>query len=406
MKILNHRWKGLDAQSNPVEGETSAPSLIVVKHLLSQQGIRLTHCEVARRASPIKPLSDLQFESFVSQLASLMQSGIPLVHALSFISEGFKEANSSEFVARVKSRIESGLALHMALTNEPGMDRSHVQLLKAGELSGNLEQVLSRLSQHLQTRRKLSRSIRSALNYPLIVGAVAIAVIVLVLTEVVPVFEDVFSQMGANLPLPTQMLIQLSRDLARFGPLWLLTFALVMGLASFLWRRFALIRSFALQFVWVIPIIGPLWLLACQQRFATILSVLLEAGLALPESLELAGEVANHPNYRRAGQVIRRRVEQGQSLAESMSQCRIQVLRREFDLFPTLLVHLVKLGEGSGQLEEMLSRWSEDAQQRLQSRLTRLTDWLEPGLVVFMGVVIGGLVVTLYLPMFQMGQHF
>jgi type IV pilus assembly protein PilC len=151
---------------------------------------------------------------------------------------------------------------------------------------------------------------------------------------------------------------------------------------------------------------GSLWLLACQQRFTAILAVLLEAGVTLPEGLEFAGDAANHPAYRRAGQVIRRRVEQGQSLAEAMQLCRIQVLGRPVDLFPGLLVHLVKLGEGSGQLEEMLSRWSADAQLRLQSRLVQLTDWLEPGLMVFMGIVIGGLVVTLYLPMFQMGQHF
>ena len=406
MKLFRHRWKGLDAQSQPVEGEMSAPSLVVVKHLLHHQGIRLMHCEVIRQAKREKPLQSQQFESFIAQLASLMQSGIPLVTALGFAAQGFKETEAAEFVKRVMARIETGLALNTALASEPGMNRSHVQLIKAGELSGNLERVLTRLSQHLQTRRSLALSIRSAMNYPLIVGFVAVGVIVLVLTEVVPVFEDVFAQMGAKLPLPTQWLIQLSRELTQSGPVWMTVFAMIIALVSLVWKRFGLVRSYLMQFVWLIPVMGSLWLLACQQRFAAILAVLLEAGLTLPESLELAGEAANHPAYRRAGQVIRQRVEQGQSLAESMQLCRIQVLGHPVDLFPSLLVHLVRLGEGSGQLEEMLSRWSADAQQRLQTRLVRLTDWLEPGLMVFMGIVIGGLVVTLYLPMFQMGQHF
>ncbi len=406
MKIFNHRWKGLDAQSQPVEGEISAPSLVVVKHLLHQQGVHLTHCEVIRQTKQVKPLQTQQFESFIGQLASLMQSGIPLVTALGFVAQGFKDTEPAEFVKRIKTRIETGLALNAALASEPGMNRSHVQLIKAGEISGNLERVLMRLSQHLQTRRSLARSIRSAMNYPLIVGFVAVAVIVLVLSEVVPVFEEVFAQMGANLPLPTQWLIQLSRALTQSGPIWITGCALIVALASFVLKRFGLVRSFLLQFVWRIPVMGSLWLLACQQRFTAILAVLLEAGVTLPEGLEFAGDAANHPAYRRAGQVIRRRVEQGQSLAEAMQLCRIQVLGRPVDLFPGLLVHLVKLGEGSGQLEEMLSRWSADAQLRLQSRLVQLTDWLEPGLMVFMGIVIGGLVVTLYLPMFQMGQHF
>ena len=285
MKLFRHRWKGLDAQSQPVEGEMSAPSLVVVKHLLHQQGIRLMHCEVIRQAKREKPLQSQQFESFIAQLASLMQSGIPLVTALGFAAQGFKETEAAEFVKRIMARIETGLALNTALASEPGMNRSHVQLIKAGELSGNLERVLTRLSQHLQTRRSLALSIRSAMNYPLIVGFVAVGVIVLVLTEVVPVFEDVFAQMGAKLPLPTQWLIQLSRELTQSGPVWMTVFAMIIALVSLVWKRFGLVRSYLMQFVWLIPVMGSLWLLACQQRFAAILAVLLEAGLPLPESL-------------------------------------------------------------------------------------------------------------------------
>jgi type IV pilus assembly protein PilC len=279
-------------------------------------------------------------------------------------------------------------------------------LIKAGELSGHLDEVLVRLSEHLETRRSLLQNVRSALNYPLIVGGVAMVVVGLVLTQVVPIFEEVFSQMGANLPLPTQWLIGMSRQLVESGALLTTGAAVVVILMNVAWKQFALLRAFLLRVALLIPVLGPLWLLTCQQRFTATLAVLLESGLPLPDSLELAGEAANHPVFRRAGEDIRRRVEQGQSLAESMSQCRTQVLTRRIMLFTPVLVHLVKLGEGSGQLDEMISRWSRDAQKRLTTRLLGLSDWLEPGLMVLMGVMVGGLVMALYLPMFQMGQHF
>ena len=406
MKVQTHQWKGVDAQSNPLEGEMPAPSLAVVQHQLAQQGIRLTHCVVKPKKRLSQTINSQQFETCVAQLASLMQSGIPLASSLGFVSQGFSEAGPINFMKRLQSHIESGLELHVAMSKEPGIDRAHIQLIKAGELSGNLDGVLMRLSEHLETRRSLLRNIRSALNYPLIVGGVAVIVVGLVLTQVVPIFEEVFSQMGANLPLPTQLLIGMSRHLIQSGPHWAIATALFVISMNLAWKQFALLRSFLLRVALVIPMLGPLWLLTCQQRFTATLAVLLESGLPLPDSLEMAGEAANHPVFRRAGQDIRRRVEQGQSLAESMSHARAQILIQRIVLFPPLLVHLVKLGEGSGQLDEMVSRWSRDAQKRLTTRLLGLTDWLEPGLMMFMGVVVGGLVMALYLPMFQMGQHF
>ncbi len=406
MKTNTYFWRGLDGQSHQVQGEIEATSLITVRHMLATSGIQITHCERLRPKPKLKPVTRAQVQSLTAQLASLLQSGIPLAQALDFAAQGAHQPALSGLLKRVQGRIEAGLSLHLALSQESCFDRSEIQLIRAGELSGNLELMLQRLSEHVQAKQALLRSLRSALNYPLVVGGVALAVVILVLTQVVPVFEEVFAQMGGTLPLATQWLIQLSRQLVEQGPIWISGLALLVCIWLMAWRHLGLLRAWVLRWSLALPLLGPLWWLTCQQRFAATLALMIQAGLPLTDGLVLAGEASGHPVFRRAGQTLQRRIQQGHALAESMRECRTTIGWQRKDIFPLLMIHMVSLGENSGQLDTMLHRWSVDAQERLRMRLTRMTDWLEPALIVFMGVVIGGLVIALYLPMFQMGQSF
>ena len=406
MKVHPYFWRGLDAQMRPVQGEIEATSPPMVRHLLLANGIEITHCERLPAKPKFKPVTPAQVQSLTAQLASLMQSGIPLLQALDFAAQGLPQPALASLLQRVKGRVESGLSLHLALAAESCFDRSEIQLIRAGEVSGNLELMLQRLSAHLQAKLALRRSLRSALNYPLVVGGVALAVVALVLTQVVPVFEDVFTQMGASLPLATQWLIGLSRQLVEQGPWWVTGLAVGGCIWLMAWQELGLLRAFVLRWMLALPLVGSLYGLTCQQRFAATLALLIQSGLPLTDGLRLAGEAAGHPVFRRAGETLQRRIQQGHALAESMRECRTQIGWRRQAIFPALLVHMVSLGENSGQLDTMLDRWSTDAQERLRTRLSRLTDWLEPVFIVFMGVVVGGLVLALYLPMFQMGQAF
>ncbi len=352
-------------------------------------------------ALPLKTLSRL-----TAQWASLMHAGIPLLQALQFSSQGLSDPAALRWVQRVAARIESGQALHLALSSERGVDRLYLQLVKAGERSGSLDVVLAQLAAHLTQQLAFRARWRAALHYPLIVGVVALGVVALVLTQVVPVFQSVFEQSGAPLPWPTRWLIQASQAVLNHGLSVVVGLAVMGLLGRGLWPATHRWRARMAPALWWVPVLGPLQALGGQCRFASTLSLLLQSGTPLTEALDLSVQASDHAALMQAARPLSRRVQQGVSLSQAMRRCTVRWGQWQQPAFPELLLHLVSLGEGSGQLDDMLVQWSREGQARLQARLDGLTQWLEPGVMVLMGVLVAGLVMALYLPMFEMGKAF
>lgn len=393
-------WRGIDRQGQQMQGEMQAPTSTAVKDALKARRIRAT--KISRKLSlPVwlqrnAAVSGPDVTRLTRQLATLLQSGVPLLQALDIMKRGIRHTALQQLVQDIRQQLEGGQALHQALQRHAVFDGLFCNLVAAGEMAGMLDTLLERIAQHREKAEALRSSLRSALIYPSTVLAVALIVMALLLSFVVPAFEGIFQSFNAELPALTRFVIGLSAAWQRHGWTFLLGVLLAIW-ASQHWAK----RSTTLQWRlhgWVLqlPIAGSLTRQACMARWTRTLATLFAAGITLTDALDAVKGVTGNLRYQAATESMHTQLMQGRSLA--------QALENAEGLFSPMVVQMCAIGEESGALDRMLDKSAEHYEREVAATVAKLSTLMEPFIMVVLGLLIGGLVVALYLPIFQLGQ--
>lgn len=389
------RWQGRNLQGKPVSGEAMAVDPTALQITLAQSQIRLLHCQPL--LVPLPRIGARERLLMTRQLATLLQAGLPLLQALTLLEKGQSGHKPLMQLARtLRQKIEAGQPLNEVLLEHSDFPALYIQLVAVGEMAGMLDSMLERLAEHLEKAAVLQSRLRAALTYPVAVLAIATAVVGVILFWVVPAFENIFRSFNAELPAVTRWVLGASRWLANHGVWCLLVASLVSLFVRQAWQRSEPWKRRADALALALPIMGPLMRKACQVRWARTLATLIGAGIPLVDAMESVGPVTGNRSFAQATQEIRLALTRGQSLTLALQQ--------QSRFFSPLLIQMVQVGEESGMLEAMLSKTAVFDERELDAHVAALSGLMEPALMVFLGLVIGGLVVAMYLPIFQLGQ--
>lgn len=392
-------YKGKDRKGNKVEGELSGSSSSLVKAQLMKQGIRATN--VRKKPKPLfggggKKIKPMDIALFTRQMATMMKAGVPLVQSFDIVADGSDNPNITSLVKSIKEEVASGSSFAGTLRKHPKyFDDLFCNLVESGEQSGALETMLDRIATYKEKTEQLKAKIKKALTYPIAVVVVAIVVTGILLVKVVPQFAETFSSFGADLPAFTLFVLNLS-DLAQ--QYWFIILAAVVAFgASFntLKQRSAAFRAFIDKNIVKVPVVGDIVYQSIVARFARTLSTTFAAGVPLIDALESVAGATGNSIYEKAVLKIREDVSTGTQLNVSMSQSKV---------FPSMLIQMTIIGEESGALDDMLDKAANYYEEAVDNLVDSLTALMEPFIMSVLGVLVGGLMIAMYLPIFQMGQ--
>jgi len=394
VREFTYLWEGVDRNNRQLRGESKAASETVVTSNLRRQGIRVTKIKKQSFRGG-KRVSEKDVTFFTRQLATMLKAGVPLLQSFEIVARGHSNARFSRLMMEVKSRIEAGSSLADAFRQHPAQfDDLYCNLVAAGEGSGMIDAILDRLATYKEKILALKSKIKSALFYPAAVVAVAIIVVWVIMIFVIPAFKDVFSSFGASLPAPTQLVIDMSDFIVRW---WWLAFLVIGGSIfglSVMVKRSATLRYSVDRLMLKFPVIGDILEKATIARWSRTLATMFAAGVPLVESLDAVAGAAGNAVYAGATKRIQTDVSTGQSLTNSMMSTH---------LFPNMVLQMVQIGEESGSLDAMLTKIADFYEREVDDAVAALSSLLEPLIIVFLGVIVGGLVVAMYLPIFKLG---
>ncbi|THB69257.1 MAG: type II secretion system F family protein [Gammaproteobacteria bacterium] len=398
-KMPTFAWEGKDKKGNSIKGESVAANPMLVKADLRRQGI--TPSKVKKKSELFasankKSIKPGDIAVFSRQLATMISSGVPIVQAFDIIGKGHDNPSMQELVMAIKNDVEQGNTLAESMAKHPRyFDELFVNLIDAGEQSGALESLLDKIATYKEKTESIKKKIKKALFYPTAVLVVAFVVTTILLIWVVPQFAELFKGFGAELPAFTKFVLALS-DL--FIEYWYLIFGgIILGVFAFIEakRRSHKFNYFLDRLMIRIPIIGSILNKAAIARFARTLSTMFAAGVPLVDSLTSVAGAAGNIVYSNAILQMKDNVSTGQQLQLAMKQT---------NLFPSMVVQMVAIGEESGSIDTMLTKVADFYEEEVDAAVDGLSSLLEPLIMVILGVLVGGLVIAMYLPIFQLGQ--
>ena len=390
-------WEGTDKRGVKMKGEQSSKNANFLRAELRKQGITPTVVKV--KPKPLfggagKPVTPKEIAFFSRQLATMMKSGVPIVTSLEIIEGGQKNVRMKKLVENVRYDIESGSSLSEAISKYPvQFDELYRNLVRAGESAGVLETVLDTIASYKENIESLKGKIKKALFYPAVVIAVAILVSAILLIFVVPQFEAVFKQFGADLPAFTKIIVAASRFMVSN---WYIVFGVLIGAIFgfvFLKRRSLAFQHFIDRAILKVPVIGQVMHNSAIARYARTLAVTFKAGVPLVEALDTVAGATGNTVYEKAVHRVRDDVAVGYPLNMSMKQV---------NLFPHMVIQMTAIGEEAGALDAMLFKVAEYYEQEVNNAVDALSSLIEPFIMIFIGTVIGGMVVGMYLPIFKL----
>ncbi len=394
------KYTAKDQNGNTVTGVLEAPdqaqavgavrkmNLVPVSVSLSSKGFSLTIFR-KRNAS----LDDMVI--FSRQLATMVDAGIPLVGALDILQDQADNKFFSGVITKVRNDVESGSSLSDALAKHKNVFSSlFVNMVKAGESSGMLDEIMDRLAEYMEKTSALNKKVKSALIYPAVVTAMALAITLLLLLKVIPVFKTIFADFGAQLPAPTAALLSVSDFLQRYI---LVIFIAVVLAATALGRYFKTEKGSLRidRFLLKMPIFGILFSKVAVSKFTRTLSTLIKSGVPILSAFEIVGKTSGNRVVEMAIDDVRKNVREGENIAEPLAKSKV---------FPPMVTRMVAIGEQTGQLEKMLSKIADFYDQQVDAAVSGLTSLIEPLIIAFLGIVIGGIVICMFLPIFKMSD--
>jgi type IV pilus assembly protein PilC len=389
-------WEGKDKKGNRIKGRGLAKDELELRADLRRQGIAATRIRKERKlfATAGKVTAE-DIAIFSRQLATMLTAGIPMVQAFEIIGVGHDKPAMQKLVLAIKADIETGNALHVALGKHPlYFDDLYTNLVEAGEHAGALETVLEKIATYKEKTEALKKKIKKALFYPAAVLAVAVIVTVILLIFVIPQFEELFKGFGADLPAFTQMVINMSRWMQHNG--WMLLI-IVGGTAftfGYFYKRSRPMRQFLDRMSLQMPVIGPILKKAAIARFTRTLATMFGAGVPLVEAMKSVAGATGNIVYQDATMRMRDEISTGMRMQRAMENT---------GLFPNMVVQMIAVGEESGSLDEMASKVADFYEADVDAAVDGLSSLLEPLIMVILGVLVGGLVIAMYLPIFKLG---
>ena len=397
-KLESYIWEGKDRRGNKSKGELTGSNLALVKAQLRKQGI--IPDKVKKKPKPLfggsKKITPFDIAMLTRQLATMMKAGVPLVQSFDIVTDGLENKGLQDLVMSVRNDISSGTSFAGALRKHPKhFDNLYCNLVDSGEKAGALEKMLDRIATYLEKTELLKKKVKKAMTYPIAVVVVAIVVTAILLVKVVPQFESLFQGFGAELPVFTQMVVRLSDWMQAW---W---FVVLLGIVGTIFlfkeanRRSQKFSDFVDKYVLKLPVVGEILDKSAVAKFGRVLSTTFAAGVPLVDALDSVAGATGNAVYRDAIQRIKTDVSSGTQLQASM---------REQDIFPVMAVQLTAIGEESGNLDEMLEKVAEHYEGVVDDMVDNLTALMEPMIMSVLGVLVGGLIIAMYLPIFQMGQ--
>jgi type IV pilus assembly protein PilC len=393
---ISFAWEGRDKRGGRIKGKSLAPDEAALRADLRRQGIapsRIRKRRDGRRGGKVA-MGDIAV--FSRQLATMLAAGIPLVQAFEIVANGNEKAAMQKLILDVKAEVEGGTSLHEALAKHPlYFDDLYVNLVEAGEQAGALESLLDKVATYKEKTEALKKKVKKALFYPAAVLVVAVIVTVVLLLFVIPQFEALYKGFGADLPAFTQMVINLSKFVQHDG----IYLAVVLGLLGWTFfyfqKRSKAMREFLDRLALKLPIIGPILNKAAIARYARTLATMFAAGVPLVEALGSVAGATGNIVYENAVLRMRDEVATGQRLQRAMEAT---------GLFPNMVNQMIAVGEESGSLDEMSSKVATFYEAEVDNAVDAMSSLLEPLIMVILGVLVGGLVIAMYLPIFKLGS--
>lgn len=394
-------YEGVDKKGAKVKGEVTAKNEAAVKAQLRKQGIN--NPKIKKKGAGLAALlarggsiTPMEIAIFTRQMSTMMRAGVPLLQSFDIVADGSENPKLKEVILGLKTHVEGGNSFADALQRYPlYFDDLFVALVGAGEQSGALETMLDRVAIYKEKSEALKLKIKKAMKYPMSVLTVAAIVTVILLVKVVPTFAELFSSFGAELPGPTQVAINMSEWLQSYGIL----LGLVLGGLGYAFsetkKRSKAFRDQLDRLYLKLPIVGDLVLKATIARYARTLATTFAAGVPLIEALKNCADAAGNVVYYNAIMKIRDDVATGQQLTFAM---------RQTGIFPSMAVQMTAIGEEAGSLDGMLDKVANYYEAEVDNAVDGLTSMMEPMIMAFLGVVVGGLLIAMYMPIFQMGK--
>ncbi|MBM2885138.1 type II secretion system F family protein [Chromobacterium phragmitis] len=388
-------WEGKDKSGRAIRGELRAESENVAKMQLRRQGISVVKIR-KRRAGFGRKITERDITLFTRQLCTMMRAGVPLLQAFDIAAKGHSNPAVTRMLLEVRADVETGISLAEAFRKRPlHFDKLFCNIIAAGEAGGVLDSLLDKLATYKEKVMAIKSKIKSALIYPAAIVGTAFVITAVIMIYVIPAFKDLFSSFGANLPAPTLFVIWLSDLFIRFW--WLIFGSIFGGLFAFFYafKRTPKLQEQMDRILLKLPVIGDIIRKATIARWARTLSTLFTAGVPLVEALDSVGGAAGNQVYAEATRRIQADVNTGSSLSFSMQRT---------DLFPNMVLQMTAIGEESGSLDQMLDKVADFYEEEVDNAVAALSSLLEPAIMVILGVLIGGLVIAMYMPIFKMGQ--
>jgi type IV pilus assembly protein PilC len=394
-------WSGVDRQGSRQKGEIEADNPMIARQLLSRQGLVVRTVKTKPKdLLELIPIMQQKVKSrdlvvFTRQFATLIDAGVPLVQCLDILQA--QEANKTfkRIISQIKADVESGKTFSEALKKHPNVfDNLYVNLVAAGEMGGMLDVTLNRLAAYIEKIDRLRKKVRGAMTYPAVVVGIAVLVVAVILTYVIPVFAGLFRDAGAKLPPLTLMVIGVSDFFKKYIH-WIV---LGLILLVFLFRRFRKTpkgREWTDRLALRAPVFGVLLRKVAIARFSRTLGTMLGAGVPILDSLDIVATTAGNAVIEKELRKARTSIAEGQTVAEPLGKSGV---------FPPMVVQMISVGEATGALDEMLSKIADFYDEEVDIAVDALTSLLEPLMIVFLGVTIGGLLIAMYLPIFQLAD--
>jgi len=395
-----YKWAGKTLKGTIKQGEMEAPNEAAIRIHLRQQNIIPTKVNTKGKEIHFsllmkKKVPPRAIAIFTRQLATMIDAGLPLVQSLEILSSQQESKTFKEVLRQVREDVEGGSTFAGALKKHPAtFNELYTNLVVAGEEGGILDTILTRLANYIEKAEALKKKVKSALIYPSTIVGVAIIVVMILMIFVIPVFETMFKSAGQNLPLPTYIVMQLSRFVK--GYVLFIIPALILGF--YLLRKYYQTNTGKLmidRMLLKLPVFGPLFKKIAVARFSRTLGTLVSSGVPILDGLNIVSRTAGNRTVENAILNARASIREGETIAEPLGRSNI---------FPPMVIQMISVGESTGALDTMLSKIADFYEEEVDIAVANLTSLLEPFLMIFLGVVIGGVVIAMYLPIFQMAS--
>ncbi|KPK34641.1 MAG: pilus assembly protein PilC [Nitrospira bacterium SG8_35_1] len=397
MADIVYKWSGKSIKGGIAKGEYTASNIDDVKAYLRKQ--RIIPTSISKKPKPLfsglgGKVTEKDLVIFTRQFATMIGAGLPLVQALDILSNQTENKHYAKIIGEIKNDVEGGSTFADALKKHPKVYSDlYSNMVAAGESGGILDTILIRLAQYIEKAQKLKRQVKGAMTYPAVVISVAILVIAVIMIFVVPTFSKMFTQLGGQLPGPTQLVIDMSDFIAGTGGL--ITFAsmimIVVGIVK--WRKTETGRTITDRILLKLPIFGILLKKVAVAKFTRTLGTLTSSGVPILDGLNITAKTAGNKVIEKAVFDVRKSVAEGQTIAEPLSETKV---------FPPMVTQMIAVGESTGALDSMLDKIADFYDEEVDAAVANLTAMLEPLLMVFLGGTVGFIVVAMYLPIFKL----